>query len=102
MIVTCNYESVLERGTKLLYVMEELIEKITGHRYKIAIITNQMWEEEKKKFIARKNSGEKYELQEVPEMILPNVNTKEVENSSSDDIVHQAIALFGEDIVKIQ
>lgn len=102
MIVTCNYESILERGTKLLYVMEELIEKITGHRYKIAIITNQMWEEEKKKFIARKNSGEKYELREVPEMILPNVTTTEVENSSSDDIVHQAIALFGEDIVKIQ
>lgn len=105
MILTCNYESVLERGINLLKVIEELIGKLTNSHYKVAIITEDMWKKEREQFIKIKTAGEKYVLKEIPTNFSSNFlkNQSNVEKKiDDDDIVNQAIAIFGEDIVKIK
>lgn len=104
MILTCNYESVLERGISLLKVIEELIGKLTNSHYRLAIITEDMWKKERETFIQLKTAGGKYVLKDVPNDFSASLlkrQSKE-ENLGEDDIVNQAIAIFGEDIVKIK
>lgn len=104
LIITCNYESVLERGLNLIPIMEELLFNLTNVRYKIAILTNQEWENERSKFIDLKNKGECYVYQNLDKEIDNNV---EVDKDSTDlndnniDLVQQAISIFGKDAVKI-
>jgi len=73
--------------------------------YKIAIITEEMWKKEREKFIQHKTVGAKYVLKDIPSNFSLNLlqNQANVEkNIDDDDIVNQAIAMFGEDIVKIK
>ena len=100
-----NYESVLERGIGLLKVIEELIKKLTNSHYKLALITEDMWKKERERFIQLKTAGEKYILKDIPSDFSLNLlkNQSNVEKKiDDDDIVNQAIAIFGEDIVKIK
>ncbi len=107
MVITCNYDSVLERGISLLSTIESFIEKLTGKSYKVAIITTARWNEERSQFIRLKNTGEKYVLKDLPEVALKNDSnflTKEDDSDSNfgQGTVKEAIAIFGEDIVKIK
>ena len=105
LIITCNYESVLDRGLSLISNMEKLLEKLTGVCYNIAILTNQEWVEERSKFIEAKNNGTPYVYQELRKDAFK--ETIDLEDNSSDvdqdqsDLVQQAISIFGKDIVKI-
>lgn len=105
LIITCNYESVLERGLSLISSMEELLEKIVSKKYHIAILTNQEWEQERSKFIEAKNRNEKYEYKEIStssgELLTKNVVSSS-QSEDSSDLVQQAISIFGEDIVKVK
>ncbi len=105
LIITCNYESVLERGLSLLPSMEELLEKLVDKKYKIAILTVQEWETQRLHFIELKNQGKKFEYKEMPIDIMQEENSKKNDivnsNNTNIDIVQQAISIFGDDIVKI-
>lgn len=102
-IITCNYESVKERGLGLLNVMEELISKVFNSSYKIALLTDEEWNIEKQQFIDFKKQGKKYEYKDLSSLLEKHdiIDVSENGNISSDDLVQQAISIFGEDIVKI-
>lgn len=102
-IITCNYESVQERGFEILKQMEELVYKVFGKKYMIALLTDSEWENEKKKFIALKNQGKKFIYKDLNTLIEKSdiIESSEQEMDKSDDILQQAISIFGEDIVKI-
>lgn len=102
-IITCNYESVQERGFGLLNSMEELVAKIFDKNYKIALLTDSEWNVEKQKFIDLKNQGKKYEYKQLDTLIKKSdiIDISEKKIDESDDLVKQAISIFGEDIVKI-
>lgn len=106
LIITCNYESVLDRGIGLLMVMQELLEKIFDKKYRIAILTEKEWEEEKTKYVQTKKRNEIYVYQDIStEDYISKTNIKSDDVISvfdeSEDIVQQAISIFGEDIVKV-
>ena len=102
-IITFDYESMVNRGYRLLPKIEELFEIIFGHKIRVALLTSADWEKEKKEYIDKKNNGISYQYQEVPLLneqlsqhspIIDNT----VENASS---VEEAIKLFGENMVSI-
>ena len=102
-IITFDYESMVNRGYRLLPKIEELFEIISGRKVRIALLTSADWEKEKKEYIDKKNNGISYQYQEVPLLneqlsqpssIIDNTN----ESASS---VEEAIKLFGENIVSI-
>lgn len=102
-IITFDYESMVNRGYRLLPKIEELFEIIFGHKIRVALLTSADWEKEKKEYIEKKNNGISYQYQEVPLLneqlsqhspIIDNT----VENASS---VEEAIKLFGENMVSI-
>ena len=102
-IITCSYESVQERGFTLLSSMEELIAKVFNKNYKIALLTDDEWNVERQKFIDLKSQGKKYEYKDIDTLVKKSdiIDVSEQKIEESDDLVQQAISIFGEDIVKI-
>ena len=102
MILSCNYDSILERGINLINKIEKLLELIYNKRYKVALVTNFEWEDEKNKFILARKSGNNYEYMTIDNKDNINNNATLSKTTNSSSIVQDAIDLFGEDIVKIQ
>lgn len=100
MILTCNYESVLERGIKLLHTIEELTKKLVDSTYRIAILTDDEWNRERENFVNTKKSGGQYVLKDLTDDF--NIVTSDNNNLNDNDIVNQAIAIFGSDIVSVE
>lgn len=99
-IITFDYESMVNRGYRLLTKLEELFEIIFGRKIRIALLTSSEWEQEKKKYIENKNNGISYHYQEVPnlEQSNPNIQDDLLDESTS---VEEAIKLFGENMVSL-
>ena len=96
-IVSFDYDSMVNRGFSLLEKIQKLLEKIYNKHYDIALVTNDEWEKEKSEFILNKNNNILYNY--VPlELGQYQENTKVATN---DSIATQAIELFGEDIISI-
>jgi len=97
-IISFDYESMVNRGFSLIDKIERLFEKIYDKHYDIAILTNDNWNKEKEKYIYNKNNNIVYEY--IPINIDKQTNT--VKSSTKDDsITSQAIELFGDDIISI-
>lgn len=102
-IITFDYESMVNRGYRLLSKIEELFGIVFGHNVRVALLTSADWEKEKKEYIAKKNNGIAYQYQEVP---LLNENLSQssqlLDNPGIDSSsVEEAIKLFGENMVSI-
>lgn len=101
MILSCNYDSILERGIILINKIEKLLELIYNNKYKVALVTTSEWEKEKNQYINSKKNGINYEYQ-----LISNENSDENSATFNDynesSIIKEAIDIFGEDIVKIQ
>ena len=102
-IITFDYESMVNRGYRLLPKIEELFGIILGHKVRIALLTSADWEKEKKEYIDKKNNGISYQYQEVPllnEQLSQPSSIIDITNESASS-VEEAIKLFGENIVSI-
>ena len=102
-IITFDYESMVNRGYRLLPRIEELFGIILGHKVRIALLTSTDWEREKKEYVDKKNNGISYLYQEVPllseQLSQPSSIIDNTDESASS--VEEAIKLFGENIVSI-
>ena len=101
MIISCDYDSSVERGINLINKIEKILELVYNTKYKVGIVTTSEWEKEKNKYIDSKKNGINYTYQEISDFIKKNEN-KMVNNSSSSSIVKDAIDIFGEDLVTIK
>lgn len=99
MIVTFDYDSMVSRGYKLINKIENLFDIILENNYKVAIITTEQWNREKKDYINKKNQGITYEYIEIPNNKV-NINEEKSDiKTDSDNITDKAIQLFGESVV---
>jgi DNA polymerase-3 subunit gamma/tau len=102
LIVSVKYESVLENINCGINIFQELIKKLFGKKLKLAILTDEEWNNEKNKFIENKKNNIDYKYQE--EIINEEQNDLNYDkinnegNNALDDIVN----IFGEDIVQIE
>lgn len=96
-IISFAYESMVDRGVKIINKIENLLEKIYSKHYDVALITNDKWNHEKEIFILNMNNKVKYEYKELPNNNIENKTL--LKNDSS--IAEEAIELFGEDMISI-
>ncbi len=97
-ILAFEYSSLVEHGNEILDKIEFAFTKIFDKSYRVVLLTNEEWKEEKKKYIENKNKNITYQYQEEDNFVQP-----EKEDASSDmsDLTKTAIQLFGKNIVKI-
>lgn len=96
-IISFDYESMVNRGFTLLEKIQKLFEKIYGKHYDVALVTIDEWNKEKEKFIANKNNNVQYQY--IPLEKVEKLEHKIVETNNL--ITSQAIELFGEDMISI-
>ena len=95
MIISYEYQSVVDQNLNNLESIMEVYSKITTTDKKIVFITDEEWENEKKRYIEFTKSGNKYKIEEEPVVEAKTiVDTPEVQESKSN------FADFG-DIVEI-
>ena len=95
MIISYEYQSVVDQNLNNLESIMEVYSKITTTDKKIVFITDEEWENEKKRYIEFTKSGNKYKIEEEPVVEVKTiVDTPEVQESKSN------FADFG-DIVEI-
>ena len=95
MIISYEYQSVVDQNLNNLESIMEVYSKITTTDKKIVFITDEEWENEKKRYIEFTKSGNKYKIEEEPVVEAKTiVDTQEVQESKSN------FADFG-DIVEI-
>ena len=103
MIITFDYDSMVNRGYKIIKKIENLFDKIFKKSYHVAIITTDNWNRERKNYIDKKNHGISYEYVEITDDyadINVDKNKNQVNtNPSSENITDKAIQLFGENVV---
>lgn len=98
-IISFAYESMVDRGVKIINKIENLLEKIYSKHYDVALITNDKWNHEKEIFILNMNNKVKYEYKYKE---LPNNNIENKTSLKNDSsIAKEAIELFGEDMISI-
>ena len=95
-IISFNYESMVNRGINLFEKVQKLFEKVYNKHYDVAFITNDEWNSVKAEYIKNKNSGIKYEYIPIEKIMIENSN-----KSDDDSITSQAINLFGDDVISI-
>ncbi len=100
LILAFPYESMIERGNELLISLEQVLEVVFGHHYRIVLLTNDEWKQERMEFIENKKKNYVYEYQEEPE-IVNEQQTQVMEQSLSPE-ASLAIELFGKDLVQIE
>ena len=95
MIISYEYQSVVDQNLNNLESIMKVYSKITTTDKKIVFITDEEWENEKKRYIEFTKSGNKYKIEEEPVVEAKTiVDTQEVQESKSN------FADFG-DIVEI-
>lgn len=94
LIISYEYESVVNQNLLILSKINELYNKLTHSSKNIAIISDAEWEKQKNKYIDSIKSGKKYTILQEPDEIFE-------DSEKSDIIVSSAIELFG-DIVEIE
>ena len=92
-ILSYEYDSIVGQNLMELEKITYVYNKITGSEKKIAIISDNIWEEEKNKYIKNIKEGVMYNVIEEPQESYE-------ETLKNDIILNSAVELFG-DIVEI-
>ncbi len=101
-IITFDYESMVDRGYKIIDNVELLFNKIFSGNYKIAIITTDKWNQLKKEYIENKNKGITYEYCTIPDTsdkIISADNDVLLSSSTVSTVKDKAVQMFGNDVV---
>ena len=98
-ILSFNYESMINRGFSMILKIQKLLEKIYQKHYDVALLTDDEWDQEKEKYIQNMNNHVSYQYVTIDRD--SDKDTLPVQNNNSGDIKSQAIELFGEDMVSI-
>ena len=95
-ILSFEYESLVNRALQLYDELLKSIEKLLGIEIYIAFITKEQWQKEKTEYIKKTKEGYTYKLEDDSSIIM-----KEAKKNSSVNEV-QADIIFGEDIVEFE
>lgn len=82
LVISYEYDSMVNENIKLLNKMTNVLKEKVDITKKISIISDELWEKEKKKYVTMLKNKEKYEIIEEPELIINKKVKKEVNNNN--------------------
>ena len=94
LVISYEYDSMVQENIKLLKKLTEVLKEKIDITKKISIISDELWEKEKKKYVSMLKNKEKYEIIEEPELII---NKKTKKETNKNNIIND----FG-DIVEVE
>ena len=97
LVLSYEYESVVEENLNHLNEMHEVLKKILNLDKKIVILSNDKWQEQKNIYIEKIKKNEKYQYKEEPKIRYNDKNKNKNKISNKDSLVDT----FG-DIVEIE
>lgn len=89
LILTSSYDSIVEKVNTRSLSLEDTIEHIFGVKYYIVCLTNEMWNDEKNKYLINFKNGKKYNLIE------------EKKENKEKTPVDELIDIIGDDLIEI-
>ncbi len=92
LIISYEYDAMVNKGLETYDELIATLNNLFNEKYNISFITDDNWNQEKKKYIENKQKNKKYELKELEK------ETKQIQKKEID----KASDLFGEDIVEIR
>ena len=96
LVISYEYDSVVRENLAHLDEFYTVLKNKIGIDKKIAIVSDEEWEKEKKQYITKLKNNEKYSYVEEPDLVY-NI----IENDSHDDASDDSISVFG-DIVEVE
>ena len=101
-ILSYDYESMIEKMANHLDKLNEFYNRILNNNKKIALITNDEWNNLKSEYMLLRKSGKQFTYQEEPNLNINNNNDKISSEEDEDaNLIKEAKELFG-DIVEIE
>lgn len=101
-ILSYEYESMIKKMANHLDKLNKFYNRILNNKKKIALITNDEWDNLKSEYMLLRKSGKQFTYQEEPSLNINNINDKiSSEKSETSDFIEEAKELFG-DIVEIE
>ena len=100
-ILTFEYNSMIERGNSMIDKIENALKKIFDTTYRVVLLSNDDWKKEKEVYIQNKKNNVHYEYREEVEQEIPVSSPLEEVVEDTSDLTQTAIQLFGQKIVKI-
>ena len=94
LVISYEYDSMVQENIKLLKKLTDVLKEKIDITKKISIISDELWEKEKKKYVTMLKNKEKYEIIEEPELII---NKKTKKETNKNNIIND----FG-DIVEVE
>lgn len=96
LVISYEYDSVVRENLTHLDEFYDVLSNKIGINKKLAIVSDEVWEKEKKLYITKLKNNEKYSYVEEPNLVY-NI----IENDSTNDADSDSISVFG-DIVEVE
>ena len=96
-IFVSKYVSILEKINSLNSVVSELLFKVYGFNYKVIVLSEDEWNNEKNKYV--NNLNNKYIYKKMEEQQKNAENTKKNENKKNDSIM-ELVDIVGEEVIE--
>ena len=93
LILTSNFESIVDKANERLEELENSLYNIFSTKYHMIVLTNDLWQKEKEKYIANIKNGYKYSEKE---------EIKEIRNNNEKTPVDELIDIIGEDLIVME
>lgn len=88
-IISFEYDSIVKKNLEIIDKISAVFNKITNSNKKLAFISDDVWNEEKSKYISAIRSGKNYTVMEEPKELFDDLE--------NDDIIqNEAVKLFGD------
>ena len=94
LVISYEYDSMVEENIKQIKKLVDVLSSKVDITKKLAIISDELWEKEKKIYVTKLKNKEKYEIIEEPTLIINKKTVKEAKNNN-------IISDFG-DIVEVE
>ena len=88
-IISFEYDSIVKKNLEIIDKITAVFNKIANSNKKLAFISDDVWNEEKSKYISAIRSGKNYTVMEEPKELFDDLK--------NDDIIqNEAVKLFGD------
>lgn len=104
LVLTYQYASIADKINEEYKELEETLKKVLDINYYIVALDNEEWKNARNEYIAKLNSGEKYQLQE-DNYISNNIEKSDIilnDESNEDQIESKIYELFDSQYVEIK
>ena len=104
-ILSGKYASIVDGVNSNLSLFERLLDDMIGHKVKVIVLNDEVWEQKKLEYVNNRKSGRQYSLKDLPDINTTTNNNNESSNDdmqvdSSNNPIDKLVNIVGEDVIE--